>query len=255
MNSPAPASPAPVAGRSHRNRNLILAAIGVVVIAGIVVGYGLWYILIGPGSPAAVSSGAPGIPVGANITAPASLDGTWNVNTSLGTLSDGTASFAGYRVQEQLVGVGGHTAVGRTLKVSGSMTLTGAVVSNVQITADLTALASDNPNRDGQLRQQAIQTDTFPTATFQTTQPIDLGTLPGDGTTVKVNATGSFTLHGVTKTVTIAMEAVRQGGIIAVTGTLPIVFSDYSIQKPNSFSVLSVDDHGTMELHLLFTHA
>jgi hypothetical protein len=55
--------------------------------------------------------------------------------------------------------------------------------------------------------------------------------------------------------VTIPLQAARRGGIIAVSGTLPIVFADYSIQKPNSFSVLSVDDHGTMELHLLFTHA
>ncbi len=52
-----------------------------------------------------------------------------------------------------------------------------------------------------------------------------------------------------------ALQATRQGGIIAVAGSLPIVFADYSIQKPTSFSVLSVDDHGIMELHLLFTHA
>ena len=178
-----------------------------------------------------------------------------NVNATLGNVSDGSATFAGYRVQEQLVGVGGHTAVGRTPKVSGSMTLTGTVVSNVQISVDLTALASDNSNRDNQLHGQALETDTFPTATFALTQPIDLGKLPTDGTSVSASATGTLTLHGVTKTVTVALQAVRQGGIIAVTGSLPIVFSDYSIQKPNSFSVLSVDDHGTMELHLLFTHA
>jgi polyisoprenoid-binding protein YceI len=256
MSASVQSSPAPAGRFSRRTRNIILAVIGIFVIAGVVGGgYGLWYVLIGPGGPASVASGPPAIPAGANIAAPASFDGTWNVNTSLGTLADGTASFAGYQVQEQLVGVGGHTAVGRTPKISGSMTLAGTVVSNVQITADLTALTSDNDNRDNQLRQQAIQTDTFPTATFQTTQPLDLGTLPADGTTVHVNASGSFTLHGVTKTVTIAMQALRKGGIIAVTGTLPIVFADYNVQKPNSFSVLTVDDHGTMEFHLLFTHA
>jgi len=103
--------------------------------------------------------------------------------------------------------------------------------------------------------RQAIETDTYPTATFKTTQPIDLGTLPADGKTVGVNASGDFTLHGVTRSVTIALQAARQGGIIAVAGSLAILFSDYSVQKPSSFSVLSVDDHGTMELHLLFTHA
>jgi polyisoprenoid-binding protein YceI len=220
-----------------------------------------------------VGSLPPVIPAGATVTLPpatssvavpgttaaspvaGSLDGTWNVDTTLGNISDGTASFAGYRVQEQLVGVGGHTAVGRSTKVSGSLTLTGSVVSNVSITVDMTALTSDDSHRDDQLRRQAIETDNFPTAAFKTTAPIDLGTVPADGATVSVNAVGDLTLHGVTKSVTIPLQAKRQGGIMAVAGSLPIVFADYNIAKPNSFSVLSVDDHGTMELHLLFTHA
>ena len=239
MNAPASPNPVP-SGRPHGNRNLLLIVVGLILVAAVAGGaYGLWYILVGPSSPTAVGAASPAIPSGPAIAAPASLDGTWNVDTSRGSIGDGTASFVGYRVQEQLVGVGGHTAVGRTPKVTGSMTLAGTVVSNVQITADMTALASDDSHRDDQLRSQAL----------------DIGTLPADGASVSVNATGDLTLHGVTKSVTIALQATRQGGIIAVTGSLPIVFSDYSIQKPNSFSVLSVDDHGTMELHLLFTHA
>lgn len=256
MSAPSSVGPGPVAGRSHRNRNILIGVVAIAAIAAVAAGgYGLWYILVGPSSPASVISGPPAIPAGAAVAAPTSLDGTWNVATGLGSMDNGTASFVGYRVQEQLVGVGGHTAVGRTTKLTGSMTLTGAVVDNVQITADVTALASDNDQRDNQLRRQALQTDTFPTAMFKTIQPIDLGTLPADGTSVSVNATGALSIHGVTKTVTIALQAVRQGGLIAITGSLPIIFSDYSMQKPNSFSVLSVDDHGTMELHLLFTHA
>jgi len=256
MSAPFSNSPATGGRPSHGKRNLIIAVLAILVVAGVAGGgYGLWYILVGPGGPAAVSSGPPALPTGAGVAAPAALDGTWNVDTSLGSSSDGSATFAGYRVQEQLVGVGGHTAVGRTPKVSGSMTLTGTVVSNVKITVDLSVLTSDDSHRDDQLRRQALESDKFPTATFASTQPIDIGTLPADGTSVKVNAAGTLTLHGVSKTVTVALQAVRQGGIIAVTGSLPITFSDYSIQKPNSFSVLSVDDHGIMELHLLFTHA
>ena len=241
--------------RPHRNRNLLLVLLGVLVAAGVAGGaYGLWYILVGPSAPTAVG-GAPAIPGGAGVAAPASLDGTWSVATSLGTVDDGTASFVGYRVQEQLVGVGGHTAVGRTTKVTGSLTLAGSVVDNVQITADMTALVSDNDQRDNQLKRQALQTDNFPTAMFKTIAPIDLGTLPTEGATVHSTATGALSIHGVTKTVTIDLSVQRQGGIIAVAGSLPIVFADWSIDKPNSFSVLSIDDHGTMELHLLFTHA
>jgi polyisoprenoid-binding protein YceI len=253
---PSPTSPFAAIDRPHRNRNLALVVLGVLVVAAIAAaGYGLWYILIGPSSPSAVGATAPAIPAGAAVAVPASLDGSWNVAASLGKVDDGTASFVGYRVQEQLVGVGGHTAVGRTPKVIGSMSLSGSVVDNVQITADMTALASDNDQRDNQLRRQAIETDSFPTSMFKTIAPINLGTLPADGKTIQATATGALTIHGVTKTVTIDLDVQRQGGIIAVAGSVPIVFADWSIQKPNSFSVLSVDDHGIMELHLLFTHA
>ena len=255
MSKPMSSDPIPARPGPNRSRKLLLVVVAAIVVAGLVGGgYGLWYVLVGPGGPAAVSSAPPALPSGAGAAIAGSLDGTWTVNTTLGSIGDGSASFAGYRVQEQLAGVGGNTAVGRTTKVSGSMTLTGAVVSNVQVTADMTALVSDNQNRDAVLRREALETDRFPTATFKLTGSIDLGTLPADGKTVSANATGDLTLHGVTKSVTIALQATRQGGIIAVAGSLPVVFSDYSIAKPTSFSVLSVDDHGTMELHLLFTH-
>ncbi len=251
-----PISPATAVKRPHGNLNLLLVMLGFLVVAAIAAGgYGLWYILIGPSSLTAVGTAAPVIPAGAAVAVPTSFDGTWNVSTALGAAGDGTASFVGYRVQEQLVGVGGHEAVGRTPKVTGSMTLSGSVVDSVQITADLTALVSDNDQRENQLRRQAIETDTFPTSMFKTIAPIDLGTLPGDGKTVHATATGALTIHGVTRTVTIDLAVQRQGGIVAVAGSVPIVFADWSIQKPTSFSLLSVDDHGTMELHLLFTHA
>ena len=252
--SPTPSTPS--TKRAHGTRNLLIAVAAVVVLAGVAVGgYGLWYLFLSPAGPAAVASGSPVIPSGAGVQAPTAMDGTWTVNVSLGSMSDYSASWAGYRVQEQLAGVGANTAVGRTPNVTGSMTLSGAVIDNVLITADLTTLKSSDSNRDNQLRRQAIDTDQFPTATFKATQPIDLGTLPAEGKTVAATAKGNFTLHGVTRSVEISLQAVRQGGIIAVTGTLPVTFADYGFQGPNSFSVLSVDDHGTMELHLLFTLA
>ena len=125
----------------------------------------------------------------------------------------------------------------------------------VEITADLTALRSDDNGRDGRLRDQGIQTGQFPKATFKLATPIDLGTIPTDGKEIALTASGQLTLHGVTKDVQIALKAKLSSSTIVVTGSLPIVFADYSIQKPESFKVLSIDDHGTMELQLFFTHA
>lgn len=235
-----------------RNRRTLVVVVAIFAVAAISAGgFGLWYILIGPGGPA---TAAPAIPAGASVPAPANMDGSWQVNQRLGSIADFSSSWVGYRVQEQLAGIGGHTAVGRTPKVTGSLTLSGSTVSAVSITADLTVLASDSPQRDDQLRRQAIQTDSFPNATFTLTGPIELGALPPDGKIVSVTASGSLAIHGATKTIEISLRAQRQGGIIAVAGSVPIVFSDYGFAGPSSFAVVSVNDHGLMELHLLFTH-
>ena len=206
-------------------------------------------------SSAASSAASPAASSTASSAAASGLDGTWNVDTSLGSFSDFTSSFVGYRVQETLASIGANTAVGRTPAVSGTLTLSGTTVTAAEITADLTQLKSDDDRRDGQLRRQGIETGTFPNATFTLTKPIDLGSIPADGTSVSVTATGDFTLHGVTKSVEIPLQAKLSGSTIVVTGSLPIAFSDYGIEAPNSFVVVSIEDHGIMELQLLFTHA
>jgi len=201
----------------------------------------------------APASGAPGS--SGSSSGSSSITGTWKVDTSIGSFSDFSDSFVGYRVQEQLASIGANTAVGRTPNVSGTMTIEGSNVTAVAISADLTTLVSNDSRRDGQLSHQGIETSQFPTATFKLTSPIALGSVPADGTTVKVTATGDLTLHGQTKSVQIALEAKLSNGVIVVTGSLPIRFSDFGITAPSSFAVLSVSSNGTMELQLFFTRS
>ncbi len=99
---------------------------------------------------------------------------------------------------------------------------------------------------------QGIETATYPTAEFKLTQPIS-GTIPAENTEVDVNATGELTLHGVTKEVTIPLKAKWAGDVIEIAGSTEITFADYNITPPNSFVVLSIADHGTLELQLFFT--
>ncbi len=237
-------------GRSLRFTRLLI--IGIVAMAVVVAAaaFGGWYLFLRPAGPEAVNIGGLTLPA---TSAPASLDGTWTVNTSIGT--DAVGAFVGYRVQEQLASIGANTAVGRTSAVSGTFTLQGTSVTAATITADLTGLKSDSAGRDGQLSRQGLQTATYPTATFVLGQPVELGSLPSDGQVVMATATGQLTLHGQTRTVQVPLQAKRSGGVILIAGSLPITFADYGIQPPSSFAVLSVADNGTMELQLLFTHA
>jgi len=209
-----------------------------------------------PGATSSAGPVAPGATAGATAApGPGSgggSGGTWTVDTSIGSFADFSSSFVGYRVDETLAGNKANTAVGRTPGVSGSLTLDGSTVTSVEITADLTQLKSDDSRRDGQLRRQAIETSTFPTATFTLTQPIDLGSVPADGSTYDVQATGDLTLHGVTRSVTIPLHAEVGGDVVTVTGSIDIAFADYAVVPPTSFVVLSIEDHGIMELQLHF---
>jgi polyisoprenoid-binding protein YceI len=211
----------------------------------------------GTSATAAASAGPSAAPSSGSGTTTGSssggLDGAWKIDPSVGSFSDFSGSFVGYRVEEELANVGAATAVGRTPDVTGSLTFAGTTVSAADFTADLSTLQSDKSQRDGQLHRQALETDTYPTATFKLTQPIDLGSVPADGQVIQATATGDLTIHGVTKSVQIPIQARRSGDIVTVTGSTTIVFADYGMSRPQSFMVLSIADHGIMEFQLQFT--
>jgi polyisoprenoid-binding protein YceI len=175
------------------------------------------------------------------------LDGTWTVAPG------NTNNFVGYRVTEKLFAEISETeATGRTDNVTATMTIDGTTVSDVTVTADLRDLTSDNSFRDGRIRSQGLESDEFPEAKFVLSEPITLTSLPSAGETVKTEATGKFTLHGVTKDVTIQLEGRWDGNQVQVVGNMPIAFSDYGISAPTAPAVASVDENGEMEMQLFF---
>ncbi len=239
-----------------------MGALAVVIAAG---GFGLWYLVLRDDAPPPVSLGTaldslgtPTTAAGANPSATsagaaptssgsspgAGLAGTWVPDASQNT-------FLGYRVVEELARIGNNTAVGRTSAVTGSAVLTDTSITSATFTADLTKLASDSNLRDGQLRNQAIETSKFPTSTFVLSGPMDLPAGLASGDQVNVTLNGKLTLHGVTKEVSVPAQAQLKGGSLVVVGSIQIQFSDYSISKPNGASVLSIEDHGVMELQLI----
>jgi polyisoprenoid-binding protein YceI len=175
----------------------------------------------------------------------ADLAGTWTL------VSDGS-SFVGYRVKEQLVNVGAVTAVGRTTSLEGTLTFDGQAITAVSVQADVSKLASDQTRRDMALQQQALQTSKYPAASFVLSQPIALDSVPAEGVTISKAASGALTLHGVTEQVSLELQGTYTSGRVVVVGSTEIVFADYGIAQPTSMSVLSIEDHGTMELQLVF---
>jgi polyisoprenoid-binding protein YceI len=230
------------------------AAALLVVVAG--AGFALWQVYGGDAPAPAALTTLPSSPSTSSGTASGSsdgsVDGTWTIDTTSGALADGSSTYAGYRVQEELSGVGANTAVGRTQNVTGTMTIDGMTITALEVTVDMTTLQSDKAQRDDQLRERGLETDRFPAATFTLTQPIEVGEAPKDGETIELTAVGDLMLHGVTKQVSVPLQAVLSGGEIQAVASFDVALADYGIEKPTGFLILSIADTGTIELHLLF---
>ena len=180
------------------------------------------------------------------------LDGVWTVNTTLGSYEDYTGSWAGYRVGEELAGVGTTDAVGRTPDVSGTLELAGSTVVAATLEVDLTTVVSDRPQRDGLVRR-ALNTAEFPLARFELTEPVAFDALPPAGEQVSATVAGVFEVHGTRRPVTISLDATWVDEVLIVGGAFEIRFEDYGIVPPRAPVVLSVSDTGTVELLLNFT--
>lgn len=236
-----------------------LAGLGILAVGG----FALWFLVLRDDGPPAVSTDsaldvlaqrtattsattAASTPTSGTTTSASTpgINGTWTIDNSV-------ESFVGYRVQEELVGIGGTTAVGRTAKVTGSFTIADNKASTATITADMTALKSSESLRDGQLRDQGIQYGRFPTSTFKL-DPTDVPADVAAGKTTAMMLKGSLTLHGVTRAIEMPAEVTLKDGVLVVVGQVPIKFADYSISKPTSVRVASIEDNGIMEVQLFF---
>jgi polyisoprenoid-binding protein YceI len=246
---------------SDRKRKRLYVIGGAIVVLAAALFAG-WYFVIRDTSPAGVNTAEQAEArdaaiaesaeeVGADTTA--GLDGTWTVDATIGTFDDFSSTFAGFRIDEELASIGAKTVVGRTPDVSGTLEIDGTTITATQILVDMTTLTTDSASRNGQLKRQAIETDTFPEATFVLTSPIDLGAVPADGVSVAVTATGDLTVHGVTNSVEVPLTAELNSGVIVAVGEINLLLSDYAIDKPQAAVVLSVADNADMELQLFFT--
>lgn len=251
------------------SRKLILA--GVALVALVAGAFLLWILVLRDDAPTALDSGdldaalssttvaavtvpesisesvpetAPETVVTTAAPADAGADGVWSAAAD---------STLGYRVQEVLGGIDVEGA-GRTSDVTGSLTIAGNQATAAEFTVQMGSITSDSDRRDGQFRGRIMSVDEFPTATFVLTAPIDFGAVPAEGESLTATATGDLTLRGVTRSVTFDVEAKLEGGRIGVLGSIPILFSDYSIPDPsNGFAV--VKDNGLLEFVLVFDRA
>jgi len=219
------------------------------VSAAVVVGLGATAAFAGPAFYRDVVVGAP---EAAPSVVPSAGGSTLDASQLTGDWAIGDGSTAGYRVDEVLNGTD-VTVVGKTDEVTGSITVDGTTVSAATVDVDVASIATDQAPRDDYFRGTAMQVSQFPKATFTLTQPISAA-VPASGDVAKTEATGELTMHGVTKQVTVPVQAALSGDGVQVSGSIPVTFADYGVEAP-SLGFVSVEDSGSVEFLVSATPA
>jgi polyisoprenoid-binding protein YceI len=233
--------------RTRRSEQGIVGLVLLIVIAAIALAaFGVYWYFIRDTAPPKAS-----VTVRSTVAPTSGPDGSYHVVA-------GTSTFAGFRITEQL-GPLSHTAVARSPEVTGTMTLAGTTVTPARFTVDLNGLDSkdldlppgvpDIAKRVRFLHGSFLEIDRFPTTTFTLTKPIALPSAPKPGVEVHVVATGTLTLHGVTRTVNVPMDAIWNGAVIDVSGSLPVTLADYQIGRPR-LPFTTVGGNGTVEFEI-----
>ena len=229
---------------NHKIRNFVGLGVVLVIILAFAVPYVYIHFVEGP-PPVKLSLP----PASATKTTTGS-----SVTSVSGTLNVGKGSVVGYRVSEVLIGQN-STAVGRTSKVWGSIDVSGTNVTKASFSANMASVVSDQTDRNAHFDGPIMDVSQYPTATFNLTSPIKLGSLPNPGTVTKASVTGELTIRGATKPVTFIVSIERTTSGLFALAEIPIKFSLWNIANPSIGGFVTTANHGTLEVLLSMTSA
>jgi polyisoprenoid-binding protein YceI len=140
---------------------------------------------------------------------------------------------------------------GKTANVSGTIVADPAMPSGAQVelSVDLASLDTANKLRNQHMRERYLQTNTFPTATFKSVgvaAPLPIApNQPAD-----ISVSGDFSLHGVTKRMTIPVKVtLLADGRIHAISNFKVRMPDFGISVPKNL-VVTVDDAVSIRLEV-----
>jgi polyisoprenoid-binding protein YceI len=129
---------------------------------------------------------------------------------------------------------------GKTNKVSGTIVADPAAPGGATVTlsVDLASLDTGVGLRNREMRERFLETSKFPHATFKS---VSVAAPPSiaPNTPADIRVTGDFTLHGVTKRVTIPVRVVLipDGNQIHATSMFNVRMPDFGIDVPDNILV------------------
>jgi polyisoprenoid-binding protein YceI len=162
-------------------------------------------------------------------------------------------STASYVAQEELATVGANEVIGTTNAIIGSILLDeeGNPLMCSNFAVDLRTLETDESRRDNFLRENTLESETYPFATFVLASVEGLDGPIEDGETVTMQLVGDLSIHGVTRSTTWEAEITRDGETLTGTASHTFLIADYDMEKPIVGPVVSIEDEIVLRIDIV----
>lgn len=139
-----------------------------------------------------------------------------------------------------------ETFEGKTGRVQGSLDFDPAALGDsvtFEFRVDLASLDTGIGKRNQHMRENHLETAKYPEAIFRggaVTKPS--GTTLNPGETIQLVITGTFQLHGVSRRISMPVQATRRAdGAVGILAHFPVKLPDYKIDRPK-FLVMKLDE-------------
>jgi polyisoprenoid-binding protein YceI len=159
----------------------------------------------------------------------------------------GAESEACYQVGEIFLdGNEFNMAIGVSHAIAGEIAIDRANIANSKvgdIVIDVSQFQSDEPQRDGRIRRQWLESNNFPLMKFSNAKVSGLPVRPyQDGETLHFQITGDMTIREVTKEKTFTVTATLKDGTLMGTATLDFLMTDFGFDPPNIANLLKANN-------------
>ena len=148
-----------------------------------------------------------------------------------------------------------ETFQGKTHAVSGFVILDPSALTDsitIEVSADLASLDTGISLRNKHMRENHLETETYPNAVFRGGRIVESSwkaLTPGEPATLKVR--GIMDLHGVTRELVVpVVVTAAAGGRLAVAARFDITLSDYKISRPK-FLMLKLNETQKVSVDLV----
>ena len=179
------------------------------------------------------------------------LTGNWKV---------ASGSQAGYRVREKLGFLPAQSdAVGRTSQITGGATFSESgntvTITAASFNVAVNTLKSDRSMRDEKIHEIGLESTRYPTATFALSAPLTVPASALAGKVAHASVTGTFDIHGTSKTETVPVELNLSGSTFEAVGSLTFPWSEFGMTAPSVGGFVNVTGTATMEFDLRLQRA